>query len=1016
MRPVELTVEGFASFKERQVLPFDGFSLFAISGPTGAGKSSLLDAIVFALYGKVPRLGKGVSEMISLGRDRMSVTLDFSIGERRFRVARVAHRGRAASTQLEELLEDGERPLADGVRRVDEEVARLLSISYDAFLQAVILPQGEFARFLRSEAAKRREILRDLLRLSVYERMRERANQEAGELKGLVAAGQARLDEEYAGATPEAVAVLAEQLAALSGELVRRRAARDAAEVALPPLRALVARTAELRAARARRSALEADAGDVDAAARRLASARRAATAVPDLERAARAAARAAEAEARRLEGESALGSCRSAHADAARGLEAAERDAAGLFGLDERLRLLDQVTALLAPRDEARLRLAAARTERDRHAAALAEARESAFAAGIKAARLGAEREAAEAAAAAIGYDPDLHRRLEARREAAASLTALRAALAKARQARRQADDVAARGKSWVDVRRDAHRKAATARESAAEVLAGAEEALRLAERADAALHLRAALRPGEPCPVCEQPVRKTPSPGSASRLDERRAAHAAAAAALEEARTEEGHAREALARAEQEIATSGSTLEALTAEESDARRAVAKAEKELASVVGVPPADVRVEDLLRTRLESLEAQREGFLLADGERDRLERALEGARHEVAREEGTAAHLESAATDAGRRAAEAEAVAAELDARIAVAGADDPAAERDRLAERRGAMVAGRERAQRVERETLAALRAAEAQSIEAGRVSAEAAAEAARAAEGRRDALARAGFGTPEEAAAAVLPETEVRRLEERVAEHGRALHAVDERIASLEAEVAREAEPGELVAAEAALAELRRLVDDEARQEASLAVRRDELSRRAEAAARLGTELATRRARYGLVRLLADDLRSDGFQAYLLEETFQELVRGASTRLHGLSGARYTLEFEGDEFHVLDHDNARERRSASTLSGGETFLASLALALELSEQVQRASGAVPLESLFIDEGFGTLDPETLDVVAGALESLPTGGRMVGVITHLPELTDRLPARVRVLKSADGSRLVVER
>jgi exonuclease SbcC len=111
-----------------------------------------------------------------------------------------------------------------------------------------------------------------------------------------------------------------------------------------------------------------------------------------------------------------------------------------------------------------------------------------------------------------------------------------------------------------------------------------------------------------------------------------------------------------------------------------------------------------------------------------------------------------------------------------------------------------------------------------------------------------------------------------------------------------------------------------------------------------------------------------------------------------------------------------VLDHDNARERRSASTLSGGETFLASLALALELSEQVQRASGAVPLESLFIDEGFGTLDPETLDVVAGALESLPTGGRMVGVITHLPELTERLPARVRVLKSADGSRLSVER
>src|SRR6185295_6452592 len=124
-----------------------------------------------------------------------------------------------------------------------------------------------------------------------------------------------------------------------------------------------------------------------------------------------------------------------------------------------------------------------------------------------------------------------------------------------------------------------------------------------------------------------------------------------------------------------------------------------------------------------------------------------------------------------------------------------------------------------------------------------------------------------------------------------------------------------------------------------------------------------------------------------------WLLQEAFRELVAGASHRLWDLSG-RYTLAFQGDAFHVLDHDNARERRSAETLSGGETFLASLALALELSQQVQRAAGAVRLDSLFIDEGFGTLDAESLRIVADAVENLPTAGRMVGIITHLPELT----------------------
>src|SRR5262245_23496155 len=129
---------------------------------------------------------------------------------------------------------------------------------------------------------------------------------------------------------------------------------------------------------------------------------------------------------------------------------------------------------------------------------------------------------------------------------------------------------------------------------------------------------------------------------------------------------------------------------------------------------------------------------------------------------------------------------------------------------------------------------------------------------------------------------------------------------------------------------------------------------------------------------------------------------------------RLMELSG-RYTFDYRDDAFYVLDHDNAQEQRSTDTLSGSETFLASLALALELSQQVQRAAGAVNLDSLFIDEGFGALDTETLDTVASAIESLNISGRMVGIITHIPELTMRLPARIIVEKRSDGSRVHLE-
>ncbi|TMQ09038.1 MAG: hypothetical protein E6J90_38830 [Deltaproteobacteria bacterium] len=94
--------------------------------------------------------------------------------------------------------------------------------------------------------------------------------------------------------------------------------------------------------------------------------------------------------------------------------------------------------------------------------------------------------------------------------------------------------------------------------------------------------------------------------------------------------------------------------------------------------------------------------------------------------------------------------------------------------------------------------------------------------------------------------------------------------------------------------------------------------------------------------------------------------------------------------------------------------LSGGETFLTSLALALQLSEQIQRAAGAVRLDSLFIDEGFGTLDPETLATVSDAIQQLGRGHRMVGIITHVQDLTSALPARIEVVRGSDGSRIKV--
>ena len=161
-------------------------------------------------------------------------------------------------------------------------------------------------------------------------------------------------------------------------------------------------------------------------------------------------------------------------------------------------------------------------------------------------------------------------------------------------------------------------------------------------------------------------------------------------------------------------------------------------------------------------------------------------------------------------------------------------------------------------------------------------------------------------------------------------------------------------------------------------------------------------------------VARALAQHLRANNFEAWLLAEALDRLVEGASTILRELSAGQYELVHDNREFFVLDHYDAGLRRPVRTLSGGETFQASLALALALSEQLAGlATASASLESILLDEGFGTLDATTLDAVAATLENLAArGDRMVGVVTHVPALAERIPVRFEVTKDARSSRV----
>jgi DNA repair protein SbcC/Rad50 len=194
---------------------------------------------------------------------------------------------------------------------------------------------------------------------------------------------------------------------------------------------------------------------------------------------------------------------------------------------------------------------------------------------------------------------------------------------------------------------------------------------------------------------------------------------------------------------------------------------------------------------------------------------------------------------------------------------------------------------------------------------------------------------------------------------------------------------------------------------------QQASLAATRaadnaaslkKKLARRRE----METQITGARERERLYRTLGDELRQNRFIEYLLGESIGRLATIASAELRAISGGRYGLIAERSGFVIVDHANADETRSVDTLSGGETFLASLSLATALARSITDIAGEAigsRLEAMFIDEGFGALDAESLDAAIDALERFRDSERLVGVITHVSQLAERIP---------DG--LVVER
>lgn len=1016
MKPLRLRMRAFGPYTDEQVLDFGQLgdrSFFLIHGPTGAGKSTILDAICFALYGET---SGGERHPSSMRSDHASpevlteVTFDFTLARSTYRVTRcpdqdrVRKRGggttrqRPTATLWKRLPHGGDSDegmvLAAQWSRVTEEIEDLLGFRSEQFRQVVMLPQGQFQKFLLAGSRDREQILEVLFQTEFYRHIEEALKESARavkaeyeDLKGrrqlILSQAGVESEEELQAASEEHTASLAELGARILTLRSREREANDElnrgletrkkiqevdqAEKALQSFRAGQSRVRSdsLRLEQARRALQMRDA--VDHAGERHKELQAASTQVAGARE---------KIDKATLENRRALEALEAEKGREGQRLEARRR-------LDQLL----QVRLQLGELTESRKRLQSAESKRNRIG------------------RL-CEWKAENLERVRLKLQDEIRPAYDAAKQAAGTLEARKLVFEQTRRLYRQAVIHGLKAKSLEKVTRS--------RESALNRWRRIEERLEQARMELEGMETRwvegqasilaGGLSEGTPCPVCGSTHHPSPAPRPGDLPSE--AAVKKARKGVKDLEQDHEKARqecERLQRAHFELETVVNSIRSEVRGDQD----------------NLDPA--KLKGRLREAHLTLGEAETAAVNVTG----LARAISEAESSQREIQGRLARLELGRSAAAQRWEQLKAVLEDRLQRIPAELRDPQTLERH-LETAKASLERLQEALERSqERSQAANLQLAAAQeSLQNARDLEDRCRErfaAARDTLNRR--LAQAGFSDLETCLASMLPEEDMAELETRIRTFHESMKAAEDRLLR-----AREAAEGLTVPDmeelqkrfEAVAAELTRCVG----LEGGLLQKIKQMNGWLAQLRKTAREIEERERRFAVVGRVADAASGRNahrmtFQRFVLATLLDGVLETASRRLRLMSKGRFDLArarekadqraAAGLDLLVFDSYTGTSR-PVNTLSGGESFLASLALALGLADVVQAYAGGARLETVFVDEGFGSLDPESLDLAFQTLLDLREGNRLVGIISHVPELRERVDVRLEITPTRRGS------
>ena len=1007
MIPIYLEMKAFGPYAGTEIVDFrrlKDHKLFLIYGPTGSGKTTILDAICYALYGSTSgdiRTGSYMRSEYATPDEPTSVSFRFAIGRKYYRIDRspeqqiAKKRGdglKKASAQaaLYETDTDGGDEKLLAAKNVNAAVEELLGFKADQFRQVVLLPQGDFRKLLLANSGERQQIMQTLFHTQQYAKLQALAKERHDELESRheqVARDREQcllnlgIDDEEK--LPQREQEFRNQEASVSEKWHKAEGERSTRQKEFQAAQALEAHWKLWEQKGKEAAELEGKAELFENKRQRIDVLRKAEVLaepcrhLDELEREGKAAAKAAD-----------------------KANEAAQQAAADLKSAKEKMEALSKQEGAYKAAGEEQVRLTGLKDKADSYydhcllvkklngEAAFAE-QEWTKARGKKE----TEKAALEKAREALSTLADKALLAEQVKQQCQALTDHVSREKEAAALSLQKEDSL---KQWQHLQSALEKAAQRARDERV-----AYESVRAAFLQGQAAILAADLADGTPCPVCgatNHPMPAIPPDDLPTRDDVERRQKAAET-------SEQGRQK-----LEVDTKAAETAYKALEGQYDHLRQQY--------------PQDVSLKEL-EAELKAAQKTRADLEKALAQGDDLRRAVSDGEEKLSQWEGAEEEARKALEDAKTKAVKAGETQAHLEAELPEAYRDPTALGR-RLAELKQHLKDYEEALQKSRDHLVSCERQGAQRQEEARNLTQQVLTLRSRFKQDYHDLgqrVSEAGFASVRACRDMQPSVKDIPILEGEVRQYETKLQQVRGQLEQEKAAIDGKSRP-DVPALEKILTEAEKTSRDLAEERGRLSATFSQWQQEKKKLLALGKDEADLVEAYKTVGavydLIAGKQTGINFERYVLGALLDDVLAAANERLQAMSRQRYTLQRSqswddkrvkqiGLDIEVYDNYTGYAR-PANTLSGGETFLSSLSLALGLADVVQAYSGGIHLDAIFIDEGFGTLDSETLDYALKTLASLKSGGRLVGIISHVPELKERIDARLAIHKTDRGS------